>query len=52
MADSIDPGAKATLDSKAQRLVGGPNTPTVPAGQNSLVYFVNTTGQANVFLTY
>ena len=52
LADSIDPGAKATLDAKAQRLVAGPNSPPVPAGNNSLVYFVDTTGQANVFLTY
>jgi molybdate transport system substrate-binding protein len=51
-ADAIDPGAKATLDAKAERLIAGPSSPPVPAGQNSLVYFVDTTGQANIFLTY
>jgi len=51
LANGVLPGAKSTLDAKAQRLVGGP-APTVPAGQNSLVYFVDITGQANVFLTY
>lgn len=51
-ADALDPGAKATLDAKAQRLVGGPSSPTVPAGQNSLVYFIEGTQQADVFLTY
>ncbi len=52
LANGVTPGAKSTLDAKAQRLVGGPAAPTVPAGQNSLVYFVDITGQANVFLTY
>lgn len=52
LANGSSPGAKSTLDAKAQRLVGGPAAPMVPAGQNSLVYFVDITGQANVFLTY
>ena len=52
LANGASPGANSTLDAKAQRLVGGPNSPAVPAGQNSLVYFVDITGQANVFLTY
>lgn len=52
LADGISPGAKAALDAKAERLVGGPTSPVVPAGQNSLVYFVDTTNQADVFLTY
>jgi len=51
-ADALVPGAKATLDAKALRLVGGPTSPAVPAGQNSLVYFMDTTDQADVFLTY
>ncbi|MGI4795802.1 MAG: extracellular solute-binding protein [Janthinobacterium lividum] len=52
LADGLSPGAKSTLDAKAKRLVGGPASPPVPAGQNSLVYFVDVTAQANVFLTY
>ena len=52
LADALSPGAKATLDAKALRLVGGPNSPVVPAGQNSLVYFIDSTKQADVFLTY
>ena len=51
-ADALQPGAKAALDAKALRLVGGPNSPPVPAGQNSLVYFINATGRADVFLSY
>ncbi len=51
-ANALVPGAKATLDAKAQRLVGGPNSPPVPAGANSLVYFLETTHQADIFLTY
>lgn len=52
LADGLTPGAKATLDTKAERLVAGPTSPPVPAGQNALVYFVDTTAAANVFLTY
>ena len=52
LADAVDPGAKAALDSKAERLQAGPTSPPVPAGDNALVYFVDTTGDANVFLTY
>ncbi len=51
-ADALTPGAKAALDAKALRLVGGPASPVVPAGQNSLIYFIDTTSQADVFLTY
>ena len=51
-ADELAPGAFATLDAKALRLVGSPAAPPVPAGQNSLVYFIDTTGQADIFLTY
>ncbi len=51
-ADALVPGLKATLDAKAQRLIAGPTSPTVPAGVNSLVYFVADTGQADLFITY
>ena len=51
-ADALDPGAKATLDAKAQRLVAGPTSPTVPAGQNSVVYFLDTTNATDVFFQY
>ena len=54
-ADALVPGAKATLDAKAQRLTAGPTSPPVPAGQNALVYFLDTPGAAattDVFLNY
>jgi molybdate transport system substrate-binding protein len=51
-ADALSPGAKATLDAKAQRLTAGPTSPPVPAGQNALVYFLDTTNQTDVFLNY
>ncbi|MBV9748517.1 MAG: substrate-binding domain-containing protein, partial [Acetobacteraceae bacterium] len=51
-ADALHPGAKATLDAKAKHLMGGPTSPPVPAGQNKLVYFIETTHQADMFLTY
>ncbi len=51
-ADALVPGAKATLDAKAQRLTAGPTSPPVPAGQNALVYFLDTTNKTDVFLNY
>ncbi len=51
-ADALDPGAKATLDAKAQRLTAGPTSPSVPAGQNTLVYFLDTTDTTDIFLNY
>ncbi len=51
-ADALDPGAKATLDAKAQRLIAGPTSPPVPAGQNAVVYFLDTTDTTDVFLEY
>ena len=51
-ADAVLPGAKATLDAKAERLTSGPTSPPLPAGQNALVYFLDTTNQADVFLAY
>ncbi len=51
-ADALVPGAQQALDAKAQRLVASPTSPPVPAGQNSLVYFIEGTHQADVFLAY
>ncbi len=51
-ADALDPGAKATLDAKAQRLIAGPTSPPVPTGQNAIVYFLDTTDTTDVFLQY
>lgn len=51
-ADSYKPGSFDILNGKALRLVGGPNSPTAPSGQDSLVYFLDTTKQADVFLAY
>ncbi len=51
-ADALDPGAKATLDAKAQRLVAGPTSPPVPTGDNSIVYFLDTTKATDVFFEY
>lgn len=38
-AEKLRPGAQATLEAKAQQLVGGTNNPPVPAGQNAMQYF-------------
>jgi ABC-type molybdate transport system substrate-binding protein len=51
-ANTLVPGAQQTLDAKAQRLIGGPASPPVPPGQNSLVYFIEVTKQADIFLAY
>ncbi|WP_339381422.1 substrate-binding domain-containing protein, partial [Brasilonema bromeliae] len=51
-ADELRPGSFETLDAKALRLVGGPSSPPVPDGKNSLVYFLEETKQADVFLAY
>ncbi len=52
-ADALVPGAKATLDAKAQRLILGTGPSPVPTGQNALVYFVGgATPQADIFFTY
>jgi molybdate transport system substrate-binding protein len=52
LADSVKPGSFDILNNKALRLTGGPNSPIVPSGQDSLVYFLDITQQADVFLTY
>lgn len=51
-ANSKNPGIFDTLNSKALRLTGGTNSPIVPSGQDSLVYFLDKTRQADVFLSY
>lgn len=51
-ADTLQPGAKATLDAKARRLMGGPASPPVPAGKDKIVHFIEETHQADVFLAY
>jgi len=50
-AETVHAGAKAVLESKAHQLVGGPNGPKVPAGENALHYFM-THDQADVFIGY
>jgi len=50
-AEVVKPGARATLETKALQLVGGPVEPAVPLGQNPIAYFL-TTRQADVFLAY
>jgi molybdate transport system substrate-binding protein len=38
-ADSVRPGATATLKAKAMQLVGGKNSPVIPEGKNAIDYF-------------
>lgn len=51
-ADAIVPGAAATLDAKRDELVANPSAPAVPAGANSLVYFLDTTQAVDIFISY
>jgi molybdate transport system substrate-binding protein len=51
-ADAIVPGAAATLEAKRDELVANPSAPTVPAGANSLVYFLDTTQTVDIFISY
>ena len=51
-ADAVTPGAAATLEGKRDELVANPNAPAVPAGANSLVYFLDTTQTVDIFITY
>ena len=51
-ADAVQAGATATLQAKAQELVANANAPAVPAGTNSLVYFLDTTQTVDVFISY
>jgi molybdate transport system substrate-binding protein len=50
-ADKLRPGAFATLDRKAPKLVGGPDAPTAPAGR-SVYGMLIAEGKADLFLTY
>jgi molybdate transport system substrate-binding protein len=50
-ADALEPGARARLESKALQLVGGAESPAVPAGRNALAYFLEE-HRADVFLAY
>lgn len=50
-ADKLQPGAYATLNAKAIKLVGGPMAPKVPAGQNAVTWsFAH--GKIDVFVSY
>jgi molybdenum ABC transporter molybdate-binding protein len=51
-ADAVVPGAAATLEGKRNELVASPTAPAVPAGANSLVYFLDTTQTVDVFISY
>ncbi|MEH2467909.1 substrate-binding domain-containing protein [Nostoc sp.] len=52
-ANQITPGSSQILKDKALQLVGGnPNAPIVPNGKNNLVYFLEETKQADIFLAY
>lgn len=50
-ADGVRAGAYATLDAKALKLSGGPDSPKPPAGQGTYAWLMDQ-GQADVFLTY
>ncbi|MBD2730116.1 molybdate ABC transporter substrate-binding protein [Nostoc sp. FACHB-892] len=52
-ADQVTPGSSQILKDKALQLVGGnPNALIVPNGKNNLVYFLEETKQADIFLSY
>src|SRR5262250_1665806 len=50
-ADTLRPGAFATLEAKALQLVGGPNAPTAPPGRSVYAMLI-AEGKADLFLTY
>lgn len=50
-ADSVQPGAYATLDAKALKLTGGPDSPPAPTGRGTYAWLMDE-GRADVFLTY
>src|SRR5215467_8338635 len=50
-ADKLRPGAFATLERKALKLVGGPDAPTAPAGRTVYGMLI-ADGKADLFLTY
>lgn len=47
----VRPGAAAILKAKAQPLVGGPSSPSVPGGQNAVKYFM-AQHRVDVFVGY
>lgn len=50
-ADSVKAGARAALETKAQKLTGGANTQKAPKGRNQYGW-VMSEGRADIFLTY
>lgn len=50
-AEKVRPGAQAILEAKAQQLVGGPNSPPVPAGRNAMEYFFSQ-GRVQISIGY
>jgi ABC-type molybdate transport system substrate-binding protein len=50
-AEALRPGAKATLEAKAQTLTGGPDAPKPPAGK-SVYGFLMEQRRVDLFLTY
>ncbi len=50
-AEALKPGAFKTLDAKALKLVGGPNSPPPPNGRSVYGAIVER-GEADIFLTY
>lgn len=50
-ADALKPGAYATLNAKAIKLVGGSQAPKVPAGQNAVAWFF-VQNRIDVFVSY
>jgi molybdenum ABC transporter molybdate-binding protein len=50
-AEALKPGAKATLEAKAQKLTGGPDAPKPPAGRTVYAHVMEQR-LADVFLTY
>ncbi len=50
-AETVKSGARQALEAKALQLVGGPESPPVPAGRNALAYFLEEK-RADVFLAY
>ena len=51
-ADRLHPGAKELLDARAVRLIGGRDTPRVPAGKDSTGYFLLESKIIGIMLTY
>lgn len=50
-AEDVEPGAQATLETKASQLTGGPDSAKPPSGRNPYAWVMDE-GQADVFLTY